>query len=734
MISQDLESLLRVNHAHPHTVLGMHLDKKDAICGLRVTAYLREVKSCEVVDLSRKPNKYYPMKKLNEDSLFQAFIPNRKKPFPYKFKVTNFSGNTFEIYDPYSFLPSLSDQDLYLFNEGTHHQIYKKLGAHPRIVNNVKGVSFAVWAPNAARVSIVADFNHWDGRYHLMRTLGCSGVWELFIPDVHPPFNYKFEIFTKNGKLFNKIDPYATCFEGPPNNASVCYDLDGYEWQDEYWQREKRLKNWNEEPISVYEVHLGSWRRIVEENRRQLTYEEHAQQLATYVKKLNFTHVELLPVAEHPYEGSWGYQTTGFFAPTSRFGSPKDFMLLVDTFHQHNIGVILDWVPAHFPKDDFALRHFDGTALYEHEDPRQGEHPDWGTHIFNYGRKEVSNFLLGSALSWLERYHIDGLRVDAVASMLYLDYSRSHGDWIPNRYGGRENIEALEFIRTFNDLVHQYYPGTLTIAEESTSFAGITKPTSEYGLGFDFKWNMGWMHDNLKYQSYDPIYRKYHHNNLTFGMLYQYSESFITPISHDEVVHGKASLIYKMPSWDIPQKAQNLRAFLAYMWAWPGKKLLFMGAEFAQTSEWNHNQSLDWHLLQYDEHSGVQTLIKDLNQWYSNFPSLAKYDQVQEGFQWVNPDDGENSVVAFLRKGTKNEETFLIVSNFTPVPRESYFLGVPYLGFWKEWLNTNSQIYAGNDSGNLGGLHALESPSGLYPFSLKTYLPGLTTLIFKYES
>lgn len=726
-----IESIHQARHSQPHAVLGMHLVNIKGKSGIRVAAFLQNVEECLVLELDGEIEKSYRMEKLTPEGYFEVFIPRREKLFNYVLSVTYSDGRTEKRFDPYSFWPTLSEEDLYLFNEGTHHFIYEKLGSHIRVINGVEGVAFAVWAPNAFRVSVVGDFNYWDGRYYPMRSLGISGVWELFIPGLKPGFKYKYEIIDGAGNFHIKSDPYAVFYQEAPNCASIAYEID-YSWKDQVWLKNRAETNWKSQPISIYEVHLGSWRRVVEEGARALTYREAAVELAQYVKQMGFTHVEFLPLAEHPFTGSWGYQVTGFYAPTSQYGKPEDFMYMVDLLHQHGIGVIMDWVPAHFPKDSFALARFDGTALYEHDDPRQGEHPDWGTLIFNYGRKEVANFLIGSALSWIERFHIDGLRVDAVASMLYLDYSRKDGEWVPNKYGGRENIEALEFLRYFNDIIHQYNPGVLTIAEESTSFPGLTKPTSDYGLGFDYKWNMGWMHDNLFYFSRDPIYRKYDHNKLTFGMLYQYSESFMMVLSHDEVVHGKSSIMMKMGAGTMTEKAQTLRAFYAYMWMWPGKKTLFMGSEFGQSSEWQHNQSLDWHLLQYQDHLGVQDIVRDLNNLYRGTPSLAIRDSVREGFEWVNADAVDDSTISFLRIGELPEETFLVVGNFTPVYRRNYRIGVPYEGCWREVLNSNAAKYGGTGAGNQYAVCTDPIAWNGRKNSVNLELPGLSVQVFQY--
>lgn len=730
-LNKDLTLIINARHHQPHAVLGMHPHELNGKKGLIARAFLADAKSAEMVAYKVSPEQRFPMERLHESGLFEVFIPNFQDIIPYRIQVERYNGEIRQFFDPYGFLPTLSDDDLYLFNEGKHHFIYEKLGSHERELNGIKGFSFAVWAPSAYRVSVVGDFNNWDGRYHAMRSLGSSGIWEIFIPGMLSGAKYKYEIVDRQEVIHLKTDPYAIHYESPPHNASITWAASNYNWQDKAWVEKRAKRDWQVMPISIYELHHGSWKRVVEDGNRPLSYREMAHDLASYVKRMGFTHVEFMPLAEHPFAGSWGYQVTGFFAPTHRYGSPEDFMYLVDILHQNNIGVIIDWVPAHFPRDIFALAKFDGTHLYEHEDPRKGEHQDWGTLIFNYSRHEVRNFLFCSALAWFKRFHIDGLRVDAVASMLYLDYSRKDGEWLPNNYGGKENIEALDFIREANDLVHHYYPGALMIAEESTSFGGVTKPTSEFGLGFDFKWNMGWMHDNLEYFKQDPIYRKWNHNKLTFGMLYQYSENFVAVFSHDEVVHGKGSLMTKMNAWSISEKAQTLRALYAFMWAWPGKKTLFMGCEFGQSNEWYYDGSLDWHLLQFKDHEGIQKVVQDLNWWYINNPSLAKLDNKPEGFQWVNSHDADNSVVSFLRMGDSPTESFLVVSNFTPVPRDHYRVGLPYKGFWQECLNTNATVYGGNGQGNLGGHDSDAISWNDRPFSMELYIPPLSTLIFK---
>ncbi len=675
------------------------------------------------------------MEQLHDSGFYEAFLPKRKQVFRYRLRATLDNGETHEIHDAYSFLPTLGDQDLYLFNEGNEHRLYDKLGAHLRRVNEVPGVSFAVWAPNAKRVSVVGNFNGWDGRYHPMRPLGASGVWELFVPGLGRGELYKYELWDVRGHIRLKTDPFGSYFEAPPGNASVVHETGRYAWNDAEWMEKRRVAAGDrDQPMSIYEIHLGSWKRRADDGNRPLSYRELAPQLADYVTEMGFTHVEVMPLAEHPFDGSWGYQVTGFFAPTQRFGTPDDFAWFVDHLHQRGIGVILDWVPAHFPRDSFALAEFDGTHLYEHADPRQGAHMDWGTLIFNYSRNEVRCFLIANALCWLDRYHLDGLRVDAVASMLYLDYSRKSGEWVPNKFGGRENLDAIEFLKTTNDLVHHYYPGVRMIAEESTSFPGISKPTHEGGIGFDFKWNMGWMHDTLKFFTKDPIHRKWHQNDLTFGMLYQYAENFVSVFSHDEVVHGKGSMLMKMAAWHIPEKAANLRALYGHMWGWPGKKLLFMGSEFGQSSEWAYAGSLDWHLTQYLDHEGVRLLVRDLNRLYVQEPVLSRNDLNPHGFRWLACHDSEGSVLAFLRCDASEQSLFAVVGHFTPVIRRNYRIGVPRRGFWSEVINTNSQYYGGSGLGNHGGVHTDDVPADGMSQSVQLTLPPLTTTILKWNA
>lgn len=733
----DLQALLLAQHAQPHAVLGMHPHTQKGNDGVVVRAFLREVETCEVVDIQAKPERRWPMQKIHEAGVFEAFIPGDGQVFRYQLRTLDRQGDIRQFHDPYSFLPTMGEVDLHLFNEGTDRKVYEKMGAHFRAVGGVNGVAFTVWAPSARRVSVVGDFCAWDGRFFPMRSLGSSGVWELFIPGLVEGMKYKYELIGGDNCLKLKTDPYGTYYEAPPHNASILYNPNKYLWGDAAWIKKRATTDWKKTPVSIYELHLGSWRRKVEEGNRPLNYRELAHELIPYLKDMGFTHVEFMPVAEHPFAGSWGYQVTGFFAPTHRFGSPADFQYLVDQLHQNDIGVIVDWVPAHFPKDTFALADFDGTHLYDHADPKQGEHSDWGTLIFNYGRHEVRGFLTASALSWLDRYHIDGLRVDAVASMLYLDYSRKDGEWIPNKYGGKENIDALDFIRTTNNLVHELFPGVLMVAEESTSWSGVTRATSDQGgLGFDFKWNMGWMHDTLLYFSKDPVYRRWHQNDLTFGMIYQHSENFVQIFSHDEVVHGKGSMIMKMAAWYMNDKAQTLRALYALMWLWPGKKALFMGCEFGQANEWAYDRSLDWHLTQLREHAGIQKLVRDLNALYRSDPTIFQHDLTREGFQWINASDAESSVISFLRKGVTETDVYLVVGHYTATARSNYRVGVPLNGFWEEKINSAADVYGGTGQGNQGGLTAQKPEKDWdgQPYFLEMTLPPNSTLVFKYKA
>jgi len=724
----ELTALVDGTETCPHRFLGQHpLGQAGAV----VRALFPGALSCEVVTAESKPTKV-PMEHVNAAGVFEVVFPKKKPPFGYQFLVQYPGGVSHQSEDPYRFLPTLSSEDLYLLGKGDHHQGHHKLGSRVLTVDGVAGVAFAVWAPSARRVSVVGDHNFWNGRAHPMRSLGASGIWELFIPGLKAGARYKYEIVGPHDlSPFLKTDPCGLHFERAPHHAAIVTDLSTHVWHDETWLARRRESDPHRQPVSIYEVHLASWRRVPEEGNRVLSYREIGEQLAAYCKNMGFTHVELMPPAEHPFDGSWGYQVTGFYAPTHRFGSPLDFMAMVDALHQAHIGVIVDWVPAHFPRDFFALAQFDGTHLYEHADPRLGEHQDWGTLIFNYGRHEVRGFLVGSALSWLERFHIDGLRVDAVASMLYLDYSRKEGEWIPNRHGGRENIEAIEFLKQVNSVVHLYHPGVMMIAEESTSFPGVTRPVFDGGLGFDFKWNMGWMHDTLQYFKTDPLFRKYHHDKLTFGMLYQWSESFVQAFSHDEVVHGKGSLIRKMSAPTVAEQFANLRCLLALQWTWPGKKTLFMGCEFGQFAEWNHERSLDWHLLDYPLHSGVQHLVRDLNRLYVSDASLAAREGEHDGFSWINPADADQSVLTFARWGEQCH--WVVIANFTPVDR-TYRFGVPHGGQWEEVLNTDADCYGGKGRGNWGAVQAQALPCHQRPYSIEVFLPGLSVLVFRQKT
>jgi 1,4-alpha-glucan branching enzyme len=624
----------------------------------------------------------------------------------------------------------LNDDDLFIFNEGSHFQLYNKLGSHAVRQKGVEGTYFAVWAPNAENVVVMGEFNGWNKNSHPLASRGQSGIWEGFIPEVRKGAIYKYHVYSKYALYrVDKADPFAIYSEIPPLTGSVVWDLD-YTWNDQEWMANRGDRNRIGAPMSIYEVHLGSWRRVPEEGNRPLTYRELAGELAEYVKRMGFTHVEFLPVMEHPFYGSWGYLSLGYFAPTSRYGTPQDFMYLVDSLHRQGIGVILDWVPSHFPKDEFGLGFFDGTHLYEHADPRQGIHPDWDSFIFNYGRNEIRSFLLSSALFWLEKYHADGLRVDAVASMLYLDYGRKEGEWIPNQYGGNENLGAIDFLRRFNQEVYKKFPDAQTIAEESTAWPMVSRPTYVGGLGFGMKWDMGWMHDTLEYMSRDPVHRKFHHDKLTFRMLYSFHENFVLPLSHDEVVYGKGALIRKMPG-DVWQKFANLRVLLGYMYAQSGKKLLFMGGEFGQWSEWYHEASLDWNLLAYPFHEGLRKWVEDLNKVYREEKALHERDFEPGGFQWIDCNDSQQSTISLMRKGFHEDDTVIVACNFTPVPRHNYRVGVPEEGFWKEILNSDAPIYAGSSQGNMGGLEATPVPFHGLPCSLNLTLPPLGAVYLK---
>jgi 1,4-alpha-glucan branching enzyme len=718
LTQNDIKKLINTDHHDPFTVLGAHLISSAGKKAMAVRAFQPDAVTMNVVR-SDGQEREYPMKKIKEEGIFETVISECTEIFPYKLKKKTSDGNTAVFFDSYSFLPTLSDYDLYLFNAGDNHRIYEKLGANATESGGVKGIRFALWAPNARSVSVVGDFNNWDARFHSMRVLGNSGVWEIFVPELNEGGLYKFRLKTKNGSIIEKTDPYAAEMELRPRTASKINFLKGYEWGDGEWIAGRKSSDHLGEPVSVYEVHLGSWARSPGENNRWLTYRELAEKLVGYVKELGYTHIELLPVMEHPFDASWGYQVSGYFAPTSRYGRPQDFMYFVDHCHRNGIGVILDWVPAHFPKDQYALGEFDGTHLYEHADPRKGEHQDWGTYIFNYGRKEVRNFLISNALFWFDKYHVDGLRLDAVASMLYLDYSRKEGEWLPNEYGGRENIEAINFLKDLTTLIRRYHPGSLTIAEESTACFGL-------------KWNMGWMHDMLEYFSKDPIYRTHHHNNLTFALLYAFTERFMLPLSHDEVVHGKASLLHKMPGDDW-QKFANLRLLFGLMYGFPGKKMLFMGNDFGQRDEWNHDKSLDWHLTQYAPHKGIQKWVSDLNGLYKRESALHQVDFYYTGFEWIDFQDKASSVISFLRKSNDGLQKIVVACNFTPIPRGNYRVGVPEEGKYKEILNSDSTYYAGGNIGNTGELIAEPVPAHNRLFSLNLTLPPLAAIFLKRE-
>jgi 1,4-alpha-glucan branching enzyme len=727
-----IEAIVQGKHGDPFAILGPHVLPQKEGSGVIVRAFLPEAEKVTVLPLeSGLPAQ--PMARIHPDGLFEAALPGRHAIFPYRLRWTKASGPEIEIEDPYRFAPTLTDYDLYLLGEGAHFRVYEKLGAQLLTLEGVPGVRFGVWAPNALRVSVVGEFNGWDGRVHPMRLHPGNGIWEIFIPGLGEGTLYKFEVLAKNDQpMALKADPYAFAFELAPYPASVVTDL-AYRWGDEAWMAERGTKQAVDAPLSIYEVHAGSWRRVPEEGHRAMNYRELAQELAVYVKAMGYTHVELLPITEHPYYPSWGYQALGYYAPSCRYGSPQDFMYFVETMHQHGIGVILDWVPAHFPQDPHGLVYFDGTHLYEHEDPRLREHPDWGTRIFNYGRNEVFNFLVGSALFWLDKYHIDGLRLDAVASMLYLDYSREPGEWVPNKYGGNENLEAIAFIKRFNEVVYRRHPDVMTIAEESTAWPLVSRPTYLGGLGFGFKWNMGWMHDLLTYMTKDPIHRKYHHHNLTFGLLYAWHENFILPLSHDEVVHGKGSLHGKMPGDDW-QKFANLRVFFTFMYGHPGKKLLFMGGEFGQTNEWNHDTSLDWHLLEMGPyHRGLQQLVQDLNTLYRTEPALHQVDFEPAGFRWIDCNDWEGSVISFLRRARSPENFLVFVCNFTPVVRHGYRIGVPRGGFYRERLNTDLYPYGGSNVGNGEGVWAEDIAQHGFAHSISLTLPPLAALVLQPE-
>ena len=718
-----IEAIAGARHSDPFSVLGPHVRRG----ALTIRAVLP---GAEAVSITRNGGQPVEMTRRHDAGIFEAVLSGVGEIVDYRLRAVYPGGHVAEIDDPYRYGRVLSDYDLYLFGEGKHTRIYDKLGAHPLRIGQADGVHFAVWAPNAARVSVVGDFNNWDGRVHPMRSLGPSGVWEIFVPAARLGQRYKFEILSPGGELLVKVDPFAFAFEVPPLSASIICDT-AHQWQDGEWMEHRAAQNsWFDRPMTVYEVHLGSWMRVPEEGNRYLSYRELGERLIPYVKEMGYTHIELLPVMEHPFSGSWGYQVIGFFAPTSRYGKPHEFKAFVDECHRQGLGVLLDWVPGHFPKDWHGLARFDGTALFEHADPRQGEHRDWGTLIFNYGRNEVRNFLLANALFWLNEYHIDGLRVDAVASMLYLDYSREAGEWVPNQFGGRENIDAIDFVRQLNTLTHAEQPGSITVAEESTAWPSVSRPTYVGGLGFTYKWNMGWMNDILEYVRKDPVHRRWEHRNLTFSLWYAFNENFILPFSHDEVVHGKGSMFGKIPGDDW-QKAATLRALYGYMYAHPGKKLMFMGSEFGQGREWNYDQSLDWHLLEQPLHAGLRRYVQDLNRIYSHERALHEIDFDPAGFQWIDANDNENSVISFIRRPRNHDDIVVCVLNFTPVPRDGYRVGVPFAGAYSELLNSDAEIYGGGNLGNAGVVFSEPIAAHGHADSLRLHLPPLGFLMFK---
>lgn len=722
----EIRGIVEARCHDPFSILGAHPFESGDKNFVAIRAFIPRAHEVKVISIG-KTEEEYPMQRIGNTDLFEVLIP-RKDIFPYYLDINLGNGSLQRIRDPYSFLPVIGEMDLYLFNEGTHYQIYEKLGAHKISVNNVDGLHFAVWAPNAQRVSLVGDFNGWDGRTHQMRVLGGSGIWEIFIPGLSTGEKYKFEIKTKNGGLSLKTDPYAYYNEMRPQTASIVFDIESYKWEDATWMKRRRKSNMLEKPLSIYEVHLGSWRK--KDGYKFLSYRELVTPLTEYVKKVGYTHVELLPIQEYPFDGSWGYQVTGYFAPTSRFGTPEDFMYLIDYLHQNDIGVIIDWVPAHFPVDKHSLAHFDGTCLYEHKDPKKGRHHEWGTLVFNFGRNEVKNFLMSNVLFWCKKYHVDGIRVDAVSSMIYLDYNRKEGEWIPNMFGGRENLEAIDFLKKMNEVLHAEFPGLISIAEESTAWGGVSRPTYLGGLGFTLKWNMGWMNDMLRYMSKDPIHRKYHHDDLTFSMIYAFTENFILVISHDEVVHGKSSLLSKMPG-DEWQKFANLRLFLAFMYTHPGKKLLFMGSDIGEWNEWNYDTSLSWHLLDFDRHQMLNRYVTDLNHLYKKEKSLWEVDFEWPGFEWIDTHDWEDSIISYIRRAKESSNYTIGAFNFTPVPRTNYRIGVPECRVYKEILNSDSNIYWGSNVGNNGGIQSENIPWQGKPCSINITIPPLGAIILK---
>ena len=731
--SVDLDGVRRLVdglHENPFDLLGPHEVIDEGRRALAVRAFLPDSAQAWVLDGGQgAPPR--PMRRIHPAGLYEAICPAPRelRPAQYLLQVADGNGRRTVMHDPYAFPALMTDFDVYLLSEGTHWRSYEKLGAHPRTIDGVQGVNFAVWAPNATSVSVIGEFNDWSARRHPMRKQIPSGFWELFVPGLTVGTLYKYSVRHSGGTV-EKSDPYGFAAEVPPRTASIVTDLDRYQWKDGGWLENRTKVNGLDAPMSFYEVHLGSWKRPGDDPHRWLGYRELAHQLVEYCHEQGYTHLELLPVSEHPFSGSWGYQTVGYFSATSRYGTPEDFMYFVDYCHQNGIGVVLDWVPAHFPRDDHGLRLFDGTALYEHADPRQGEHKDWGTLIFNFGRNEVRNFLLSNALFWLDKYHIDGLRVDAVASMLYLDYSREAGEWVPNKYGGRENLEAIDLIKIFNEQIHTQYPGVLTIAEESTAWGGVSRPTYRGGLGFSLKWNMGWMNDTLRYMRKEPIHRKYHHDELTFSLIYAFHENFVLPLSHDEVVHGKGALLDQMPG-DLWQKFANLRLLYTYMWTHPGKKLLFMGSDFGQWNEWNYDTSLQWDLLKWETHQGLLKMVGDVNRLYRAEPALHQVDFESHGFEWIDCRDWEDSTLSYIRRGKNPEDFVIVIGNFTPVPRHNFRIGVPKAGWYREIFNSDSTYYGGSNVGNGPGLMTQDMTSHGRPCSLLLTLPPLAAIVLK---
>jgi 1,4-alpha-glucan branching enzyme len=730
VLSDSIGALVEGRHGNPFELLGPHEVIKDGRRALAVRAFLPNSRQAWVLDQPRAAPR--PMRRIHPSGLFEAICPPTEAGASprYQLRVERNDGGTSTIHDPYAFPSLLTDFDRYLLGEGSHARAYERLGAQLRTVEGVAGTNFCVWAPNAQAVSVVGDFNHWDGRTHPMRKHIPNGIWELFVPGLTAGEKYKLRIKQQNGEVMDKTDPFGFYAEVPPRTASIVTDFTQHRWGDDEWLQRRRETNPLHEPISIYEVHLGSWRRGGDGPHGWLNYREIAHELVEYCRQMGYTHIELLPVSEHPFTGSWGYQTVGYYAVTSRYGTPEDFMYFVDHCHQNGIGVILDWVPAHFPRDGHGLSRFDGTALYEHDDPRQGEHPDWGTLIFNYGRNEVRNFLIANALFWFDKYHIDGLRSDAVASMLYLDYSREDGEWTPNEYGGRENVPAITLLQEVNRLAHAQFPGILMIAEESTAWTGVSRPVDMGGLGFTLKWNMGWMNDTLSYMRHEPIHRRFHHNELTFSLIYAFTENFTLPLSHDEVVHGKGSLLDQMPG-DLWQKFANLRLLFAYMWTHPGKKLLFMGSDMGQWNQWDYDSDLQWDLLQWDTHRGVQRLVSDLNALYRQEKALHHFDFDGAGFEWIDCHAGDDSVLTYLRKGSDPDDFLIVCCNFTPVIRQDYQVGTPRGGWYKEILNTDLSYYGGSDVANHLGRMASEPGSQGRPFALSVTLPPLSVVVFK---